>query len=808
MVNSLGGISNINNSSNNNSMSMGKKRVSKRHKVKPLKPRGRLIENSEMIGPKCLARDIKAIGKGIKGEANDYELGRQNDLAMAVGSYGLAGYLATKTPTTKGKIMEFVGASVFLGMMKLWPKIAFQYPLQARYGVNVCQKYEDSYGRIKDFYQDPQYTPWDLYSQEDYDMMAKKMGIPDNAKNKNQKVQETAHDIALQANTWWMLTAGLASGIGTPLLCNQLEKPVAALAQWIDLNAAKLQLDRIKVVEVTKDYKPQNTKALKDLEAVLSENKTLTSEVVDKLTKILTLVGKDEKADITCVYAMKQQIQALAPTTTFDAERVLGYFKNPQGCSNFNGLNLKDLIKKYNIDLSKIDISKIKSSDEFLEQLDKAASNKKILGHTIDDAFRPILQELNSMFNPSTIDGDFKKNITDLFNRMDAVRTNQKHMFNFYKKNVGDVEGSIIANYANKFNDAFVKALGIKGKDLKAASQNDKAAREVVTKYLQEACKDEKKYTKVIKKLAKIQEDLLKTLDEDLLKKYADKVKDGTDVFGEGDTFSIIKRHFVGSGEQFLDGSQLKVYQSQLARRIEGIQAFFAKPIVALDIFRRIETGDLEKQWKAFQSSDTSLKNVKFEDVKKIITEMFTKNDKTSSYATKHGISTPSLYQAIYKLVYPLEVPVGETLEDIALNGKHSNKNYYKGFLSKDTIAALGEENSKILQILSDISAKINFWLGYGSDPLNPNCKPNSDVYYAPKLNANIFAKDDLVSQSMERVVSDTAKRKRNTKIWSGFMIGTAVITVATTLIALLTIGKGSKKEQKKTQNSSKGVVA
>lgn len=808
MVNSLGGISNINNSSNNNSMSMGKKRVSKRHKVKPLKPRGRLIENSEMIGPKCLARDIKAIGKGIKGEANDYELGRQNDLAMAVGSYGLAGYLATKTPTTKGKIMEFVGASVFLGMMKLWPKIAFQYPLQARYGVNVCQKYEDSYGRIKDFYQDPQYTPWDLYSQEDYDMMAKKMGIPDNAKNKNQKVQEKAHDIALQANTWWMLTAGLASGIGTPLLCNQLEKPVAALAQWIDLNAAKLQLDRIKVVEVTKDYKPQNTKALKELQAVLSENKTLTSEVVDKLTKILTLVGKDEKADITCVYAMKQQIRALAPTTTFDAERVLGYFKNPQGCSNFNGLNLKDLIKKYNIDLSKINPSQIKSSDEFLEALKTAAKDKKtISGYTIDDAFRPILQELNSMFNPSTIDGDFKKNITDLFNRMDAVRTNQKHMFNFYKKNVGDVEGSIIANYANKFNDAFVKALGIKGKDLKAASQNDKAAREVVTKYLQEACKDEKKYTKVIKKLAKIQEDLLKTLDEDLLKKYADKVKDGTDVFGEGDTFSIIKRHFVGSGEQFLDGSQLKVYQSQLARRIEGIQAFFAKPIVALDIFRRIETGDLEKQWKAFQSSDTSLKNVKFEDVKKIITEMFTKNDKTSSYATKHGISTPSLYQAIYKLVYPLEVPVGETLEDIALNGKHSNKNYYKGFLSKDTIAALGEENSKILQILSDISAKINFWLGYGSDPLNPNCKPSGD-YYAPKLNANIFAKDDLVSQSMERVVSDTAKRKRNTKIWSGFMIGTAVITVATTLIALLTIGKGSKKEQKKTQNSSKGVVA
>lgn len=812
MVNSLGGISNIKNS--DNSMSMGNQGVDVSKKVKPLKPRGRLIRKTEWVGPKCLVRDIKAIGKGIKGEANDYELGRQNDLAMTVGSYGLATYLSTKTPTTKGKIMEFVGASVFLGMMKLWPKIAFQYPLEAKYGVNVRQKYEDSYGRIKEFYQDSQYTPWDLYTQKDYDKMAKKMGIPANAKNKNEKVQEKAHDIALRANTWWMLTAGLASGIGTPLLCNQLEKPVGALAQWIDLSVAKSELGKVKIVSVTKDYKPQNTKALKNLQSVLNDNKTLTSEVIDKLADILILVDKNEKADTTIIDAMKKQIKALGSKKTFDAKNVLDYFKNPKESSNFNSHNLKDLITKYEIDLSKIDTSKIKSSDDFLEALKTAAKDKKksFDGKNIDDTFRPILKKLEPMFNTFAIDDEFKNSITNLFNRMDAVRTNQKHLFKFYQKTVGDIEGSVIANQANKFSDEFIKALGINRKDLKSASKNDTIAREIITKYMKETAKDEKKYKKVVESLSKIQNGLLETLDEDLLKKYISKVEEGTKVFGKDGKFSIIEQHFIGNNKS-LDGSQIKVYQSQLARRIEGIQAYFAKPIFALDVFRRIETGDLRKQWIEIQNNDINLKNVKFEDIQKIVTEMFTKNDKISAYSTKHGIDKKSLYQAIYKLVYPTgalkDKTIEETLDEVAKKGTKSNIDVYKKMLSKDTIAALGGENSKVLQILSDISTKINYWLGCGKDQLNPNCITQKD--FGTKVNGNIFSKDDLASQSLERLLSDTAKRKRNTKIWSSVMIGTTIATIATTLIALLTIGKTSKSEPKNLNNkkeNSKGVVA
>lgn len=817
MVNSLSGISNINNS--NSSIGMGTNGVKVTKKKKPQKPRGRLIGKTEWVGPRCLARDIKAIGKGLTGQANDYELGKQNDLAMAVGSYGLAAYLSTKSKTTKGKIMEFVGATVFLGMMKLWPKVAIQYPIEARYGVNYRQKFEDSYGRIKEFYQDSQYTPWDLYSQQEYDKMAKKMGIPANTKNKNEKVQERAHDIALQANTWWMLTAGPASGIGTALLCNRLELPVQALAEFIDFESAQSQLKNLKLKEVTKDYKPHNTKNLKSIKTLLDSGKPLTQESIGKLAEMLILVGKDEKADTTAIEAMKKQIKSLL-SKEFDAKDTFDYFKNPPKTAVFNNYKLSELITSYNIDLSKINCDSIKSSEDFLDALKNAAKDKDFVinGKNIDDTFAPILKQLEPKFDKYKIDNEFKSNIYDLYNRIDAVRVNQKKLYDFFQNTVGKVEGSIISNKANKFSDTFIKALGIKGKDLVKASTNDEAAREIVTKYLQEAAKDEKKYKKAIQALGSIQEELLGMLSDKLYDTYQDKVEEGIKVFGKDKKFSIIEQHFLGS--QSLNGSQLKVYQSQYHRLIEGIQAYFAKPIMALDVFRRIETGLLEKQWSNIQKNDPNLKNVKYEDIKDIIISMFTKNDKVSSYTTKHGINNKSLYKAIYSLVYPTMTD-SSTLEKIAkgvkenVNGVEqtckSNLSVYTAMLSEDTKNVFNDKNS-ILQLLSDLSAKINFWLGSGEDPLHPECITHTK--YSAQINGNIFSKDDLVSQSHERFLSDAAKRKHNTKIWAGVMIGGAIATVTATIIGLLTIGRTSKSNSKNKQNnhnnqhSPKGVVA
>lgn len=66
---------------------------------------------------------------------------------------------------TKG--MEFVGLASFLASMAIWPKLAIQLPAKLIHGVNVQQEYEDSFGRKKSFYQDPQFIPWDLYKDEE-----------------------------------------------------------------------------------------------------------------------------------------------------------------------------------------------------------------------------------------------------------------------------------------------------------------------------------------------------------------------------------------------------------------------------------------------------------------------------------------------------------------------------------------------------------------------------------------------------------------------------------------------------------------
>ena len=120
-------------------------------KVKPLNYKGKLLPSRLFATPKEYAHDLKqdilSIGKAAKGKANDYELGRINDVAMKLGSLGLASYLFIKNPLKLDKAMQFIGFGTFFGGMALWPKLAIQAPLRARTGVDIHQKYIDRYSR-------------------------------------------------------------------------------------------------------------------------------------------------------------------------------------------------------------------------------------------------------------------------------------------------------------------------------------------------------------------------------------------------------------------------------------------------------------------------------------------------------------------------------------------------------------------------------------------------------------------------------------------------------------------------------------
>jgi hypothetical protein len=203
------------------------KELDNRTFIKPLKGRGKLLQENIFNAPAILVKDtqydFKAFRHALKGDANDHELGKLNDVGMKAGMLAIASYLYTKKPTSLTKGMEFVGLGSFLASMAIWPKVAIQLPAYLIHGVNVQKQYEDSFGRKKPFYQDPQFIPWDLYSDEEIDKIGNKLKVPKNIPNRRDFIQEKMRKIAVQNNTLRMLTAGFAAPIMSGLICNQVE---------------------------------------------------------------------------------------------------------------------------------------------------------------------------------------------------------------------------------------------------------------------------------------------------------------------------------------------------------------------------------------------------------------------------------------------------------------------------------------------------------------------------------------------------------------------------------------------------------
>ena len=96
--------------------------------IKPLPAKGHLVKSTILDSPATMVQDtlydFKAIGKAIKGNANDHELGKINDLGMKLGGLAIAGYLMTKKQTPLTKAMELVGLTSFFAAMSVWPKLA------------------------------------------------------------------------------------------------------------------------------------------------------------------------------------------------------------------------------------------------------------------------------------------------------------------------------------------------------------------------------------------------------------------------------------------------------------------------------------------------------------------------------------------------------------------------------------------------------------------------------------------------------------------------------------------------------------
>lgn len=200
------------------------------HTVRPEEHKARLVKKKGPIAGFATnvidtGKDVVELGKALAtGKSNDNSLGRLNDLGLKLGGIGIATMLATKKSTTTKGIMEFVGLGTFLASMSLWPKLLIAKPLEARLGFDIQQEYIDAQGRKKRLFLDNQFIP-DLYSDEEIDKIADKMGVDKSLPDYKLLTKEKMRTAALQGNTLWMLTAGF-SPLLSAMMSNALEKPI------------------------------------------------------------------------------------------------------------------------------------------------------------------------------------------------------------------------------------------------------------------------------------------------------------------------------------------------------------------------------------------------------------------------------------------------------------------------------------------------------------------------------------------------------------------------------------------------------
>ena len=221
--------------------------------IKPLEGRGHLVDGSIYNMPKEFVRDTvyttKALTDGVRGKANDHQLGKLNDLGLKLSGVAIATYLMTRKATPKTKAMEFIGFGSFLASMALWPKIALEIPARIIHGFNFRKQYIDDQGRKKYVTQDPNYIPFDLYKgdkkSEDLEHIADRAGIRRDIQNRKEAAKDHIRKVSVQNNTLWMLTAGIATPIMTALTCNFAEKWLTPFFEKYSNKKANTNIDAI-----------------------------------------------------------------------------------------------------------------------------------------------------------------------------------------------------------------------------------------------------------------------------------------------------------------------------------------------------------------------------------------------------------------------------------------------------------------------------------------------------------------------------------------------------------------------------------
>lgn len=497
--------------------------------IKPLKGKGKLVNGNILNAPLMLVRDIKydikSLKHAIKGQANDHELGKINDIGMKIGGLGIAGYLYTKRPTSMTKGMEFIGLGSFLASMAIWPKLALQLPAYLIHGVNVQKEYQDSFGRKKPFYQDPQFIPWDLYSEEEIYKIGDKLGVDRNIPNRRDFIQQKMKKIAVQNNTMWMLTAGFATPIMSALICNQAEP---YLTKFFNNRQNKKADNILTNLDKYSDKKYQNHSIRKNLDRIIDifADKPVNDELIEQLTETLS-----EEMDLVTKEGLRKDIQILLENTSYSItdntskliaknleQKFAGKSFSPEflqailpkeqeiteflSSNSYMNRNIETSeLTEINRKLTLLILEKVKTFNETAANPEDINYIKTLILNN-KKGTHPIISALTSSHG-RTFDPTLHAKLRNIANILDGLKSRVNSLNEYSIIKIGSAPETVSANHWNETEKEVLNLFGFSSKDIEKV-RSDRSVLDIMLRdKFEKIVSDKATYESVLDKLTK-----------------------------------------------------------------------------------------------------------------------------------------------------------------------------------------------------------------------------------------------------------------------------------------------------------------
>ena len=580
-------------------------------RIKPLQDKAVLLPSKIAGSPieyaKDFTNDVMNIGKAVKGKANDHELGRLNDLFLKAGSLCIAAYLFAKNPMKLGKHMQIIGFGTFFASMALWPTL-IQTLVKARTGVDYQQEYIDSQGRKKYLYQDPQYVLTDLLPREDIDNIGKKLDIDENTEDRDSVIKNEARNVALQANTLNIVTAGPAAPLMAAGSCSVIEKYLSPYLLNKKIDNVKKELFALCSPVRTEEHKKILEREDKDFRKFLTtqRSKNLSEAIPDIMKKFDTLLNKLEMSGLNTLF--EEELQKLAIPEEINEDFIKNTLKKDlstlsedkkRTLQRILSTNYKTIEEKaaaiakviaeadVNADVKAGKVKRNKQSGEI-------SSRTKQITNTLNDALK---KQVNAL------DHEKVEKISSLYNKLYGFYLQKMAMKN-YKDAYTKGSESYVAMEWDKFTEKILKAMKIdtpfNTADLGKMAQGDSKT-------------IEKKLIELVRR-----DDFYQIFNDLLIDVHNFDQVTTKDSINEGVLYHFKKltQEDITTAERsnaaektfgdFLDGlnvsnnlkTQIKAKRNNIATDFEneimGVKASFNRFLHSLDVIKQIDNGDFK----------------------------------------------------------------------------------------------------------------------------------------------------------------------------------------------------------------------